>query len=188
MSAVTTVDAQIVKGTYDVLRQQLPAVETIDGFLSAHQMAISQLAIAYCDALVEDAGRSTDRSAFFARATSGGFDFADDVYTAFAGGRQVDVIDDLYDRIIGLPGTSLVDLTNVPTRAEVQLEMNNSIDGSRFPDDPDDIGDGLYDRLRSSCPDPAPSPVPDECFSSRTRAIVKGMCASILGSAAMLLQ
>jgi hypothetical protein len=177
MAAVTKVDPQLVKGTYDILRQQLPAVETIDGFLSAHQMAISQLAIAYCDILVEDTG--PNRAAFFANATSAGFSFSDDVSTAFNGGsgnRQVDVIDDLYDNIIGLPGTSLADLTSVVTRAEVQQEMNNPVDGA----DLDTIGDGLYDRLRASCP-------PD-CDNSRTRAIVKGMCASVLGSAAMLVQ
>ncbi|MDX2410493.1 MAG: LamG domain-containing protein, partial [Woeseiaceae bacterium] len=45
-------DFSNVNDTYVELRQSLPAVEDIDTFLSSHQVAIAQLAIAYCDALV----------------------------------------------------------------------------------------------------------------------------------------
>ncbi|HED19363.1 MAG TPA: LamG domain-containing protein, partial [Gammaproteobacteria bacterium] len=54
MAAVTGVSAQVVKPVFDVLRQQLPADEALESFLSAHQMAIAQLAIAYCSALVDN--------------------------------------------------------------------------------------------------------------------------------------
>ena len=175
MATVTGVNAQLVKGQFDTLRQQLPAVETLEGFLSAHQMGVAQLAIAYCNELVEDTG--TVRSTFFVR----GFNFDDDVYSAFAGDKQVDVIDDLYDRMIAIPRSG-TDLSQMPTRAEVQLELNNPIDGAA----------GLYDRLRfADCSaSPAPSPDPDDavCGKVRTRAIVKALCASMLGSAAMLVQ
>ena len=50
--------------------------------------------------------------------------------------------------------------------------------------------DGLYDRLRfEDCSDsPPPATVPAACNAVRTRAIVKALCASTLGSAAMLVQ
>jgi hypothetical protein len=131
-------------------------------------MGVAQLAIAYCDNLVEDAGA---RSAFFTR----GFNFNDNVYDAFAGDEQVNIIDDLYDRMIGIP-RGVTDLGEVPTRVEVRAELNSS-------------PDGLYDRLRSNgCSGSKPATVPAACNAVRTRAIVKALCASTLGSAAMLVQ
>jgi hypothetical protein len=185
MAALTGVDEQLVKPQFDVLRQQLPAVETLEGFLSAHQMGIAQLAIAYCDNLVEDAGA---RSTFFAR----GFNFDMNVYDAFASNKQVDVIDDLYDRMIGIPRSG-VDLSQMPTRAEVQLELNNPVDGPDLDVTLDPplpaTPDGLYDRLRfTDCSGSKPATVPPACNDVRTRAIVKALCASTLSSAAMLVQ
>src|SRR5690606_5253204 len=43
-----------VAATYQQVKQALPTVESIDTFVSAHPVAIAQLAIQYCDALVED--------------------------------------------------------------------------------------------------------------------------------------
>ncbi|UCG71931.1 MAG: LamG domain-containing protein [Chromatiales bacterium] len=53
-SAVTTVPTTDVQATYDLVRQSLPAIAQADTFSSAHEIGIAQLAIAYCDALVED--------------------------------------------------------------------------------------------------------------------------------------
>ncbi|MGI9293842.1 MAG: LamG domain-containing protein, partial [Pseudomonadales bacterium] len=39
--------------TYIDIKQALPSIEDIEAFLSSHQMAVTQLAIGYCDALVE---------------------------------------------------------------------------------------------------------------------------------------
>jgi hypothetical protein len=50
------------KATYTNVRQSLPAVNSIEAFLSSHQTSIAQLAIQYCDALVDDAGA---RNAYF---------------------------------------------------------------------------------------------------------------------------
>lgn len=43
-----------VQATYNQLRQQLPTVSSPSSFVASNQMAITQLAIKYCDALVED--------------------------------------------------------------------------------------------------------------------------------------
>ena len=55
MSSVTGVspNTAAVRSTYTSIRQSLPAVDSIEAFLSSHQTAIAQLAIQYCDALVE---------------------------------------------------------------------------------------------------------------------------------------
>jgi Concanavalin A-like lectin/glucanases superfamily len=42
-----------VKSTYTLVEQQLPGVPAIDSFLASHQVGIAQLAIQYCDSLVE---------------------------------------------------------------------------------------------------------------------------------------
>ncbi len=56
MSAITQVasNRNEIQSTYNTLKQQLPSVTNIDSFLTANQMAITQLAIRYCDTLIED--------------------------------------------------------------------------------------------------------------------------------------
>ena len=185
MAAITTVDPQAVKAsTFDVLRQQLPTVETIEGFLSAHQMAISQLALAYCDELVGKEGAPVDsarRATFFnfsGTASSDSF-FNGPVATAFGSGDSLaknQIVDALYDNMIGLPGTG-AELSNAPSR----LEFKSELTGYDLQTPANLVNaDNLYDRLTANCP--------TDCDAERTRAIVKAMCSSALGSAAMLLQ
>ena len=50
-----------VNSTYKLVEQQLPSVPTIEGFVASHQIGVAQLAIQYCDALVE----STQAASFF---------------------------------------------------------------------------------------------------------------------------
>ncbi len=58
MSEMTGVPAThaLVADTYNRLREQLPTIENIEGFLSSHQVGTAQLAIEYCNALVDDTG------------------------------------------------------------------------------------------------------------------------------------
>jgi len=169
MAEITKVDSQDIKATYDVLRQQLPAVETIEGFLSAHQMAITQLAISYCDAVVEDPLLRVD--------LFGSFSFGSDVVTAFGTGDSVEknsLVNNLFNKTIGLPGADSA-LADAPDLTEVKSELI----GPALVN-----SDNLYDRLAGSCS----GPTDPACQSDRTRSIVKAMCASTLGSAAMLVQ
>ncbi|BFM05897.1 LamG domain-containing protein [Halioxenophilus aromaticivorans] len=58
LAAITQVpitDARVA-ATFSTIEQQLPSVENINSFLSSHQMAVTQLAVAYCNAMVTDAG------------------------------------------------------------------------------------------------------------------------------------
>jgi hypothetical protein len=94
MSELTGVapSAPGVKATYDQVRQALPTIENIDAFVSAHPVAIAQLAIQYCDALVNDPAA---RGAYFP-----GFNFGASPATAFApAGRDI-VLDALVGRML----------------------------------------------------------------------------------------
>jgi hypothetical protein len=43
-----------VRAAVDEVRQSLPAVASIDAYVSSHQAAIGQLAVEYCHALIEN--------------------------------------------------------------------------------------------------------------------------------------
>jgi hypothetical protein len=90
-----------VAATYSTIKQSLPTIETLDTFVSAHPVAIAQLSIQYCNALVENA---TLRSQYFP-----GFDFDAAPATAFApAGRQI-LLDSLLGRMLR---------TSVPTEPD----------------------------------------------------------------------
>jgi hypothetical protein len=151
-------------------------VEAIEGFLAAHQMAIAQLSIAYCDTLVED---SVKRATFFGfvDAASGDAFFTSPVAGAFGSGDSLaknQVVDALFDRVSGLPGSGSA-LANAPSLAEIKDELIGP--SVSYPDN-------LYDRLENNCANDTDCQ-PD---AARTRAIVKAMCSSMLGSATALVQ
>ncbi len=120
MAAVTGVSTQqtAVKATYATIRQQLPGVESIEGFLSAHQMAIAQLAIEYCNALLDNQGQIT-RAAYFPT-----FDFAQTANTAFDTAAQRDAV--IVPLLANIMGTGL---TTQPDPVSVTGELDNLIAG-----------------------------------------------------------
>ncbi len=177
MAAITGIDMhaagnESVKVTYSRIKQQLPSQEDIGGFLPAHQMAIAQLAIQYCNGLVEDSGL---RTAFY-----GNFPFDQDVSSAYGNSAQKDqMLNALYDNMIGLPDSddSSNELSGVPTRADLKAELFTAppvtdSNGTTYPGN-------LFDRLA------APA---NGTNATRTRAIAKALCTATLGSAAMLIQ
>ena len=117
MSVMTDVSVthSDVQATFEMVKQQLPTVENIEGFLSSHQTAVSQLAIEFCNALVED---SSLRASYFP-----GFDFSADTATAFdtAAERNL-VIDPLLVRING------TGLTVQPDPADIRAELESLMD------------------------------------------------------------
>ena len=114
MTGVPTTHSKVSE-KFNTVRQQLPTVETIEGFLSSHQMAITQLAIQYCDALV-----SSDnlRQEIF-----GNFNFAAPANTAFEGGGEDLIVGALLSRFVGN------DLASQPTNETVANELSNLING-----------------------------------------------------------
>lgn len=116
MSAMTGVSVTQgdVAETYATIKQQLPTVEDIDGFLASQQMAVTQLAIEYCNALVES---STLRANYFS-----GFNFAANPDSALdASGRQV-MFDSLLENMMGN------NLSVQPDVSAVESELNGLID------------------------------------------------------------
>ncbi|HSG98387.1 MAG TPA: LamG domain-containing protein [Woeseiaceae bacterium] len=149
-----------VEETYQELRQSLPSIADIEGVLSSHQVAIAQLAIQYCDAAVESNTMWT------------GLDFDTPAGTFFAAGTRDAFVEPLIQRVVGHSSTSLA-ISSQPSYALVHAELASFISGGAARPD------NLIDRLLAGSP---PNPPSD------TRSIAKGVCASVLGSAATLIQ
>ena len=107
MAAVTGVSAEdvAVDMTFQSLRQSMPAIEDPATFLSSHQVAIAQLAIEYCDALIEDRG-AISSTAYFP-----GFNFNTDPATAFA--NRDALIAPLLDNVMGIAIQTQPDFVSV---------------------------------------------------------------------------
>ena len=97
--------------TYDTVKQSLPTIETIDTFVSAHPVAIAQLAIQYCDALVRRT--SSTRTTYFP-----GFNFgaAPAVGASTRRGRAI-VLDALVGRMVDPALATDPDVADVRARA-----------------------------------------------------------------------
>jgi hypothetical protein len=102
-----------VAATYAQVKQALPTIENIDTFVSAHPVAIAQLAIQYCDALVEDTGA---RATYFP-----GFNFGAAPATAFNAAGRVVVLDALVGRMMAQ------NVATEPAATEVRAEIDNLI-------------------------------------------------------------
>jgi len=155
----------LVDETYQELRQSLPAVEDVEAILSSHQVAIAQLAIQYCDAAI---GTDADPNPNVANIWPN-FNFGQPASQAFAVGSRDDFVEPLVRRAVGhSPLTTPIG--SQPSYANVHDELAAFISGGA------PRPDNLIDRLVN-----APNP-------SGTRDIAKGVCASVLGSAATLVQ
>jgi mono/diheme cytochrome c family protein len=116
MAVMTGVPAgdPAVAETYDRVREQLPTVENIEGFLSSHQVGVAQLAIEFCNSLVDDPAR---RSGYFA-----GFDFSAPAAQAFDTPAKRDlVVNPLVARAVGSG------IASQPSSAEVRSEIDDLI-------------------------------------------------------------
>ncbi|MDO6823462.1 LamG domain-containing protein [Marinobacter sp. 1_MG-2023] len=112
MTGVSKTQAAVTS-TFNTVKQQLPTIENIDGFLSSHQMAVTQMAIQYCDALISDGQARAD---FFP-----GFNFSAPPATAFEHGGKSLITDRLLERFVG------VNLSTQPTALEVETEVGDLI-------------------------------------------------------------
>jgi hypothetical protein len=99
-----------VKATYALVEQQLPSITTIESFVASHQVGVAQLAIQYCDALVE----SGQAASFFP-----GLNLAAPPSTAFADTSAL--IDPLLARGVG------TNIATQPADADVRAELNGLV-------------------------------------------------------------
>lgn len=164
MATVTGVDPKnvAVDTTYQSIRQSLPVIEDPQTFLSSHQVAIAQLAFEYCSELVD----GPDAAAFF-----NDFDFTQAPVDAYAGAARNEIIDPLIDAIFGIAILTQPDF--MEARDEAGYFIFSGVPGTR--------PNNLIDRML------LPNPEPLEPQAT-TRGIAKGVCGSLLASAAMLLQ
>jgi hypothetical protein len=163
---VTLVDptTPAVDMTYQELRQSLPAVESLNTFLSSHQVAIAQLAIQYCDAMIGTAGNPGANLAtlFPTFNWNNGGEFSS---------NRDNFVNPLIDRIMG------TNIGSQPVRAEVYTELASYQDPTpavNADGESEDRPDNLVDRLIAG--------------GSDTRSIGKGVCAAMLGNAVTLVQ
>jgi hypothetical protein len=149
-----------VYDTFTELRQSLPAVEDVNTFLSSHQVAIAQLAIQYCDAAIGTAANpNPDAATYWPE-----FDFSQAEGDAFSVTNRNKFVDPLVLRAMGQSVTG-PNVASQPSYASVYEELASFQAADGRPDN-------LIDRLLAG--------------SSNTRAIAKGVCAAVLGSAATL--
>ncbi|MCP5089942.1 MAG: LamG domain-containing protein [Gammaproteobacteria bacterium] len=163
-AAITGVDptTPAVDMTFQALRQSLPAIEDINTFLSSHQVAIAQLAIQYCDAAIgTNASPNPDAATYWPA-----FNFDQAASTAFSIANRGNFVDPLIAHAVGQTPTG-AQIATQPSYAVVYDEVASFQAASGRPDN-------LIDRLLAG--------------PSDTRAIAKGVCASVLGSAATLVQ
>jgi len=158
-----------VATTYDTVRQQMPSSEDINGFLSSHQVAVSQLAIEYCSELVDS---DSLRSAFFP-----GFDFTRDANSISNSDWQSLVVNPIIARFLG------ENIATQPAAADVGAELmtllTDTTDLKPYDNNAVSHPDGVPDGL-ARCGGP--------CSADRSYVVTKAACASVLGSAVILLQ
>jgi len=111
MSELTGVDQATNKvfTTFSLVKQQLPSLENIETFISAQQMGITQLAIAYCDAAIEDENL---RNNWFTN-----IDFTLAPANAFDETGKTNFINALLSRLMPLTPTTQ------PDKADVSIEL-----------------------------------------------------------------
>jgi hypothetical protein len=173
LAAATTVSTQEanVFDTYKRVRQQLPTAENANGFLAAHQMAIAQLAIEYCNALVDDASLRDDyweNLSFPGPQTNPSAPASMTDLFGLSANRD-DILDPLLDRLL-FPETPTAGLTSQPDVTAAKTELNN-----------------LIGRL-TTCYDPVTDTGNGSCASNRSNIVLKSVCAAAMGNGGMLIQ
>lgn len=192
MSAVTGVPVTngSVSTTFASYRRQLPAVEDVQAYLSSHQMAVAQLAMKYCDVLVET------NPGYFSP-----FSFAQLPSVAFDATGKNNILNPLLSSIMNV---DLADSTNnigsQPDETAIR-DMLSSNSAQALGDGYSNTFDSLIDcmtrceRGMTECPIYVPTNDTAACTggetqntTTRTRQVVKAACAATLGSAVMLIQ
>lgn len=124
MSALTQVPAQTNKvfDTYQLVQRQLPSIDNIETFISAQQMGITQLAIAYCDSAIEDDDITNDWFPLV--------DFEQPPNIAYSLANQANFIEPLINKLIPLTISSQPDKALVTSEIENLITRLSSCSGS----------------------------------------------------------
>jgi hypothetical protein len=156
-----------VRATYTLVKQALPAIEKFGAFGPAQQTALAQLAMQYCNVLVDD---NTLRGAFF-----GGLDGSGTGTAVFgtAGSPNTTnrdlLINSLINKAVGTGQAYQV--SGAAIRDELQNGVTDPGTGYVTP--------GLINRLVSG---------PTGASPTGGRTVMKSACGAVLGSGATLIQ
>ena len=156
-----------VRATYDLVKQALPAIEKFGTFGPSQQTALAQLAMQYCNVMVDDA---TLRSQFFGSLDGSGSGTA--VFGTAASPNTANrdlLINALINKGVGTGMASQV------TAQQIRDELNN---GTTDPDS-GFVTAGLINRLVSG---------PTGSSPTGGRTVMKAACGAVLGSGATLIQ
>jgi len=159
-----------VENVYNAVVQQLPSSEDIQGYLSSHQMGVTQLGIAYCDALIESPAARVALGISLPEIESG----SDDANSKSVAAWDADFITPMMTAAMNSSLSTQPSATQ--TRELVHHLLFTDADGIAEIDpvnDPDPHG---LSRCGGGCP------------VGRTAEAAKAACASILGSAAVTFQ
>jgi mono/diheme cytochrome c family protein len=182
LTGVSTTNSTL-RSVYDTYIQQLPTVESMEGFLPSHQMAITQLALTYCSELVDNNG-SIPRDTYFT-----GFDFSQPANSAFdATGRQ-QIIDPLLKRMMNIDlNNSANNLLTQPDETVIR-DMLSATNSQQLDPNFASPYESLITHMINQCTRTDPPYAGAACSTSaRTTEIVKATCAAVLGSAAAMVQ
>lgn len=167
MASITNVppNTQAVKETYESVRQSLPAVHDIKGYLSSHQTSVAQLALQYCNVLVDNLAW---RNQFFT-----GVDF-DAQLVDPAPTRAVANSEDVGAFNLVANGNTLIGVlhSKIVGTADTQLSLP-------------EMQDAMGNLVKRLC---VPQLGGETCGAPRTAEVVKAACGATLGSAATLVQ
>lgn len=174
---VSTVTGKTVGETYDLVRRALPGIPDFNAFMSSHQMAATQLAAAYCDALVQDVNL---RQQLFPS-----FDFSRPVADPGIDWRSqvaAPLVDRAFNRdlLAASERGAIIDEVNLLITDDRDLKPYINSNG-RWISDPDPAAHNKRDGLIHCRNDAA-------CPPSRTAEVVKAACTAVFGSAAALMQ
>ena len=168
-----------VRKTYVTVRQQLPATTDANGFLGAHQAGVAQIAIEYCNALVDDnILRDNFWPAFsFPEASSGTLDISTWLGSAE---QRAAVIDPLVDKFLGINLDSQPPTGDVNSPAPKDIIDNDNNAETIKP------GMTIKGELNSLIIDL--STCGSNCAVNRVVSIVKATCSATLGNAGVIMQ
>ena len=157
-----------VRTTYTLVKQALPAIEKFGAFGPAQQTALAQLAMQYCNVLVDD---NTLRAAFF-----GGLDGSGSGTAVFGSAGSPNMANrDLLINSITTKAVGNGVLAYQVSAAAIRDELQNGVTdpGTGY------VTPGLINRLVSG---------PTGASPTGGRTVMKSACGAVLGSGATLIQ
>lgn len=124
MSALTQISPTTTKvfNTYQLVQRQLPSIENIETFISAQQMGITQLGIAYCDSAFEN---TTITTSWFPDV-----DFNQTPEVTFSTDNRNDFINPLIDKLIPLSLSSQPDKVLVANEIDALITRLSNCSGT----------------------------------------------------------